>query len=297
MGLACELEHKFCKDKGLGRLEVGDFSTLTVSGGIRLWKQGRKRWQAYNSCDLQLAAPERSLALACVTKQRALFSDLGLNCWAVDAQMPGRLGRYDLLGDFCGRRNFGALGRVWVELKVVGCRDFEEKLAKHREKLKPKLAQVAAADSSVEALLFVATKAEKNGKSWGRPRLTAELLLASGGNWQQLVGSSLHKKRKRGTVGEQKPSLTEVWASMTSAGGWAERPGAEGGGEKLGRLKHFLRAVGLPNGNPGKRARPWNKKLGRAGHDLPEQVQLETPGKKPWVGTKETFRYLHKWCV
>ena len=127
------------------------------------------RWQEQASCGLEVAASERNFALACAQKQRALFSDLAFNCWAVDSRMPGRLGCYDFLGDFSTTTNFGAFGRVWVELKVVGAFRFEEKLAEHREKLEPKLARVAAADSTVEALLLVVTKAQRNGSAWLPP--------------------------------------------------------------------------------------------------------------------------------
>ena len=291
-GLACELGHKLCRDKGLGRLQTEDFARLELSGGTRLLRGAH--WQEQPSCTLEVAASERSFAFACVQKQRALFNDLAFNCWAVDKRMPGRLGSYDFLGDFSTATNFGACGRVWVELKVVGACRFEEKLAEHREKLEPKLARVVAADSTVEALLLVVTKAQRNGHAWLPPKLSAELLLASGGGWQQVVGDSLRRKRKRGTAGASKPLLGQVWKRM---GPFERPPGTDDSAERLGHLKHFLLALGLAGDSPGRRARAWNRVLRKAGRSVLQRVQLETPGKKPWLGTKATFRFLYTYCV
>ena len=181
-----------------------------------------------------------------------------------------------------------------MELKVVGADRFEEKLAERRKELEPKLARVAAADSTVEALLLVVTKAQRNGTAWLPPKLSAELLLAKGGGWQQVYGDSLRRKRKRGTAGHSKPLLGQVWARM---GRFERYPGADDHRQQLGHLKHFLQALDLPAGNPGKRARAWNRLLRKAGRGLLQQVKLETPGKTPWLATKATFRFLYTYCV
>ena len=120
--------------------------------------------------------------------------------------------------------NFGALGRAWVGMKVAGAPRFDEKLAEHREVLEPKLARVAAAGSTIEALLLVVTKAKRNGHAWLPPKLSAELLLASGGGWQQVFGCSLRRKRKRSAAGHSKPLFGQVWETI---GRFARRPGVD----------------------------------------------------------------------
>ena len=139
----------------------------------------------------------------------------------------------------------------------------------------------------MDALLLVVAKAEKDGPTWLVPRLSAELLLADGGGWQHLLGQNL-RKRKRGTVCPKLP-LRQVWGKME----FCRRPGEDGNSEKVGYLKHFLEALGLPATDTGRRAETFNKQLDRAGLDVFEQLDMGEAGLDPWVGTKATFRFVY----
>ena len=121
VGLAVEEGHRYCKAHGFGRLSQEAVTRVHLSGKSLRVRQG-VRWRKVPSCTLQLADQEASFVLAVVEKHRAFFNDLGLNVWEVDLRIPNRLGYYDLLGDFSTRKNFGVLGQLWIEIKVIfGC--------------------------------------------------------------------------------------------------------------------------------------------------------------------------------
>jgi len=187
VGLAVEVGHGYCKTHGFGRLSPASVSRVHVSGGSLQVKQGQ-RWRRVPSCDFELAPQEASFAVSVVRKHRAFFDDLGLNLWEADLRMPNRLGCYDLVGDFSVKKNFGVLGLVWVELKVFSGQGFAGKLQAQRTLLEEKLEQVNLANSSVEAVLLLAARADKVGRSWQAPTLAAQLLVADGSDWQTLAG-------------------------------------------------------------------------------------------------------------
>ena len=66
-------------------------------------------------------------------------------------------------------------------------------------------------------------------------------------------------------------------------------------GTKVGLLKHFLAALGLPAKNPGQRATTFNSLLKRSGcHGRVFNGSLKGKcGRKPWVATRQTFRELY----
>ena len=66
-------------------------------------------------------------------------------------------------------------------------------------------------------------------------------------------------------------------------------------GHKVGHLKHFLVALGLPGDSTSKRGPELNKHLASAKH--PERLEQKAlPGKcglQPFVASKATFRVLY----
>jgi hypothetical protein len=263
-------------------------STVRVSGAALQVKHGL-RWRKVRRCDLELAPRDASFACAVVRKHRAFFSDLHLNLWETDLKMPGRLGSYDLLGDFSTAKNFGVLGHLWVELKTVGSKNSWQKTADLKALLETKLQQVHKANPSVEGVLLVATKARRDGRSWQAPTLTAELLLVGGTDWLTLAGKALAKTVRGRANPLTKPSLSELWDQVE----WVPHPTAKG---KLGYLTDFLAALGLPTKSLGKRSKAFNKILAKSKctHRL-EQLKLNNKaGKEPWLARKAAFRVLYE---
>ena len=66
-------------------------------------------------------------------------------------------------------------------------------------------------------------------------------------------------------------------------------------GQKVGHLKHFLEALGLPANSTSKRGPEFNKHLASVKH--PGRLeQKKLPGRcgsEPLVGSKATFRVLY----
>ena len=140
VGLAVEKGHKLCFSKGLGSVTTADLSTVRVGGALQQLDGGR--WRSRGPVDLQLLGGDAMLAKTLLCKQRALLADLGLNIWAADEQMPGKLGFFDLLCDFSRVENFSVPGRLWVELKVFNAGRSNADVDAVKEDLCKKLAKV-----------------------------------------------------------------------------------------------------------------------------------------------------------
>lgn len=285
VGLAVEKGHKEAKAKGLGRVTTDSLSTVSVSGSAVQVLEGR-RWRRVTQCQLQLSSAEATLSLAIVQKQRRLLNNLQINAWEVDLRMPRRLGSYDLLGDFSGPQNHGVTGRLWIELKVISGRGYDTKLHKIQEDVEQQLRNVSDADPTVEAALLIATKAQRDGRAWHTPKLASFLALASGGGWQPLSGMSVPVRGRANP--STKPGLQEVWNGME----WSAHPHTQ---EKVGFVKHFLKALKLPRTSLGKRSKAFNKLLANAGVDgRLERVSMPSKaGSRPWVASKDVFRCLY----
>jgi hypothetical protein len=285
VGLAVEEGHRLSKARGLGQVTAASLSTVKVSGSAVQVLEDR-RWRAVSQCQLQLNEVESSFALSVVQKHRALFSSLQLNLWEADLKMPRRLGSYDLLGDFSLERNFGVGGRVWVELKVISAHHFNSQLQSYQAKLEQQLAKVNEADPTVEAVLLVAAKAQRDGRRWQSPQLVAKLHLMQNDTWQALNTPSFTVRGKANPC--SKPGLQAVWNQME----WVDHPTTQ---TKVGFLNHFLKALKLPRKTLGKRSKAFNKVLANAGlSDRLETVCLpNTSGQQPWVATKAAFRCLY----
>ena len=67
-------------------------------------------------------------------------------------------------------------------------------------------------------------------------------------------------------------------------------------GKNAGCVVHFLEAIGLPTGSPGKRAATFNRLLklrGHAGKFFRAKIENKQ-GRMPWVGTKAEFRQVYR---
>ena len=177
---------------------------------------------------------------------------------------------------------------MWVEIKVTAANDFGAEVEKFLEALEAKLPQVQQADSSIGGVLLMAARAEKlAGAGWAAPKVEA-LLHTPGSGWRLLCGSG-PQRVARGQAKLEKPPVAKLWKQME----WFDLAGGAG---TVGLLFHFLQGLGLPTGSAGKRARTFNKLLGKAGHPG-RLVQKKIPnraGDPPWVGSKETFREVYK---
>ena len=64
--------------------------------------------------------------------------------------------------------------------------------------------------------------------------------------------------------------------------------------KKVGLLKQFLEALGLPGESASKRVAAFNRKMLAGGHDVRFfQTKVQRAGKPPWVGTKDAFRAMY----
>ena len=285
VGLSLELAWKVSRDKGFGAVVAADVSTVHVVGELRVFEE--QRWRACRACDLQLRPQDASLSVAILRKERALFADLGLNVWLVDTRPGGGSVTYDLLGDFGTAKNFGVTGRVWVELKVHADGAFESEVARCKQELAAALPQERDRDPSLQGVLLVVAKVPRAGAGhWGTPTLHAMLLSGAATDWINVAGGS--RRAGRGQCIAGKPALTILWGKMQ----WVRTAQ----GMEVALLRHFLEALGLPVNNAGQRAATFNTLLrqnGSSGKLFEAKIANKT-GRKPWVGTKATFRDLYQ---
>jgi hypothetical protein len=298
IGLAVEKGLAFSKSHGLGKL-VGKegraaLKTVELSGeSLQVEVDGRRR--KVNTCSLQLRPADSSFAVAAVMQQRGIFRDLSINLWDVDKRIPGGLGSYDALADFSTMtRNFGVEGILWVEIKVLLSKDFEDKLEDHRGQLKAKLVEVQTQDPRVDAVLLVATKLKPDGASWQDPETVAQLLLSGKGKeWQTVAGNS-PVKIPRGKA-KQKPSLQHIWdttqhETLKLRGDRQKR--------KYWYLGDFLPKLGLPGKSLKKRSVAFNQTLAQKGFKEKDMVsQVQVPGKAgslPWLASTSAIRGLYE---
>jgi len=248
-------------------------------------------WRKVPNCNLELAPQDASFAVKVVQKHRSFCTDLDLNLWEVDLRMPSRLGYYDLLGDFSTTRNFGVLGKLWVELKTMSAANFEKQLGDQKELLEAKLGEVHQANPSGEAVLLLATKAQRDGRGWRAPTLVAELLLVGASGWQNLTRGPPAKTPRGKANPHTKPALQEVWTKLKN-----KRVKHPETGRKLYRLNDFLDLLGLPTKSLGKRSKTFNTFLSKEGcADRVEQVKLPNlGGSEPWLASKDAVRCLYK---
>ena len=287
-GFACELGHKYCRDKGLGSLIAKDLEKVSVAGPLQLLEQGS--WRRISSCELQLANRDALLALKVVQLHRRFFSDIDFNRWAVDVPKGRGNGSADLLGDFSTPKNFGCTGRTWVELKLMADRRFDQKYQEVKEQLQVKLEKACKADPSICAVMLVVVKAQRVGHTWEPKTLVSQLLLSGCVDWKILAGRPPAFKRAGKTNPFTKPSLQEVWDKL------GEEEVCPATHQKAYHLKHFLQALGLPCTSLKKRIGAFHEMLLQSGVSTKfRQVKIPgMPGSPPWMGTREMYRALYK---
>jgi hypothetical protein len=283
VGLAVELGHKLAKEQGLARTVAENLATITVTGPqLQVFVEGR--WTDSRKCSLSLQPEDAKVARTILMMQRRFLADLQLNVWFVDLFNAATKKALDLVGDFSGSRNFGVLGRVWIELKTWSATGFERSLKDQRDYLPTVLSEVQKRDKSIGAVLLLCAKVQKHDKTWETPSLIAMLYAHT---WQD-ISSCGKRKAPAGTVkAAQKPSLQEIWSGME----WHIVPA----GPPVGLLVQFLSGLGLSDGNPGKRAGSFNRKLRLAGNPSRiKQVEFPNkPGSQPWCATRSTLRMIY----
>jgi len=279
-GLSLELAWKKVRDKGLGLVTSADIGVVGVSGDLLL--QG----VAVQSCQLQLREEEKNLVLALLKKQRAFFTEVELNVWSVDFWTPGCSRRLDLLGDFGVRRNFGVLGRVWVELKVFSEARFDLEVKEWKEKLGVCLDTENQRDPTLQGVLLLAASVPRApGARWGAPTLHGMLLAHGSSRW---ISLACGRKAAPGQVKGAKPPIAELLGKME----WHQ----VSKGRQVGLLNNFLDGLGLPRKRSGQKAVTYNGLLRQAGKSgrLVEKKLKTKAGRPPWVAGKSTFRDLYK---
>jgi hypothetical protein len=286
VGLCVELCWKLVRDRGFGALGVALVRKVEVGGELRVLSEGK--WRSAQRCTLELALRDAALAVAVVKRQSAILNDLGINVWQVDTKPQGSASTFDLLCCFhAGSKNYGVAGKLWVEIKVVTARRFDEDVATWRAQLEVALHTEHARDPDLQGvLLLVASVAKGAGGQWAAPAHFAYLKALSSDSWVVLAGAA--KKTSRGKCQTQKPPLQTVLDKME----WH----TAATGSSVGLLRDFLRAFGLPVNNAGQRAETFNQLLRQSGcKERIKEVKLANKtGRKPWVGSKRAFRELYK---
>ena len=286
VGLSVELCWKLSRDKGFGSLGASQLRQVEVGGELKVLSDDR--WHKTRSCTLQLALRDAALALAVVKKQGAMLGDLGINVWQVDTRPQGGTRTFDLLCSFtAGRKNYGVTGKLWIELKVVSAHRFDEDVAAWKNQLQLALPEEHERDCDLNGVLLLVAKVEKGaGGQWLAPELSATLKALSAASWQHLAGGS--QRASRGQCKTTKPPLQTVLGNME----WL----LSDTGTRVGLLRHFLGAFGLPVNNAGQRAATMNTLLQKGGFEgrVKEVKLANKTGRKPWVASKETFRALYK---
>jgi hypothetical protein len=276
IGLALEQGYKLWPKKGLAAVTQEDLSSVRVTGKLEI--QGSKA----AACSLRLLDQDAALSFQLLKKTRSFLADLQANVWNVDKPAGSGQGSIDLVCDMAHGHQLGVSGLIHVELKVFAARGFEKKVADTQEELVQKLER-----SGASAIMLLAASVEKETRTcWCEPKLSATLLCRSGG-WQDVSPGGLRVAKgqiKRGYW----HALGQLWPKME----W-HRPSK---GPEVGLLKHFLVALGLPGNNPGSRASALNQVLAkkRVKNRLENLKLKNRPGRPVWVGSKQTFRAVHR---
>jgi hypothetical protein len=223
-----------------------------------------------------------------VKQHRGIAADLRLNFWEVDKRMKNSLGHFDFLGDFSStKQNWGVDGTLWVEMKVlVKSLDFAEKLEVRRQALESKLNRVKQAHPEIEGVILLATKAQKDGRTWQKPETLVQLFKvgADTGDWKTLAGKA-PKKPTRGRA-KRKPPLQHLWDTL---------PSETIEGKKCYYVANFLEELGLTKNSIKKRADQFDSMI--ANHGCPDALfQEKIPGKagQPiWFGSRRALRALY----
>ena len=169
---------------------------------------------------------------------------------------------------------------------MVSYTGFDSKVKNHKQDLLKKVGELQNLDATIEAVLLVAARIQKNGQAWMTPKMVGWLYTPGNDTWTMIAGSSVKVRGKASPA--KKPSLQMVWNQME----WETHPETQ---EKMGYLKHFLKAIGLPFLALEGRAKTFNKMLRNAGREERlERVSLPNKaGSEPWLGRKSLFRFLY----
>ena len=173
-----------------------------------------------------------------------------------------------------------------MELKVVAEGVFAKTVQDWKATLADGLVTESGRDATLQGVLLLAAKVPRvSGGRWGAPSLHAMLLAKGADVWLDVAGG---RKAARGQVKGAKPPLAKLWREME----WHQTDG----GQSVGLLKHFLRALGLPLKNAGQRAGTLNTLLRQSGKTgrLVERKLKSKSGRKPWVAPKDTFRDIYQ---
>ena len=279
-GLAVERGHVLASERGLASVKENAAALSPVFLGGQVGVREGRRWRRVRAANLEVALPECRLALSVVLQQREFLSELGLNVWAVDSQMPGRLGFHDLVADGSTNVAMAAYpGLVSVELKLCSAVGLTHKLAGFKQLVRDRFASLQSWDQRFQSQLLLVSVTSREGREWAKPELKAFNLGADG--WQQVGRPRL----RRGRIANKRP-LPEVFSAMQ----WHEDPD---GGTAVGLVSQFLEALGQSGHNAGERVAVWNSFLGYDPAFEIQRVAIKA-GRPPWAATKAVFRRVYK---
>jgi hypothetical protein len=197
-----------------------------------------------------------------------IAADLRFNFWEVNKTMKNSLGSFDFLEDFSTtKKNWGVEGTLWVEMKMVKSGlGSEDKLERKRLALENKLTNVRQAHPDVDGVILLATKVQKDGRSWQKPTTLVQLFKVG------VKAGKAPKKVVRGKAKHKLP-LQHLWNTL---------PSEKFGGQQYFYVADFLRELGLPSHSIKKRSENFNAMIaGRGSSDqlFQEKIKHELVGQ------------------
>ena len=291
VGLAVELVHKLARDKKwLLGITHEDVQTVFVQSNLQVERDGR--WVHAQECTLALKQADADLAIAIAKRQRKFFSDMDANIFYLDRYLEISGLRLDMQVDFSVRNQLAELaaGHLWVELKAMSTKGFDNNLKAHMQQLRSALPDAQAEVPSITGFILLACTIQKlTASTWDTPKLVVRLF--AGG--QELEVSPSGNIAGRGKCKTRtKPALGEVWASME----W-RRPEGQAQGPLYASVASLLKKLGLPAGNVPKRCKHFNVALSKIPGFTGRVARTKlggVSGSKPWVATKATLRENYK---
>ena len=116
--------------------------------------------------------------------------------------------------------NYGILGRLWLELKVMSSRYYDSKVSRCKAKVAKKFVEVSALDATIESVMLITARVEKDGVGWFPPSLDAWLFVPRRGDWSRVLGGPGNVALRGKADPAKKPPLSDVLRNVT----WVEHP-------------------------------------------------------------------------
>ena len=281
MGLALELAFQLGCSCGFMSVQAGDLQQVSVTGKeLYVRSSAGQPWTRCPQVLLEVVPGHAEYVVQTYIKLLAKLHSLGLNIFRADVKIPGQHGSHDLTAAFMLRQCLAA-GMISVELKMRSFhRGWAKVLGKLKEACEERLKMLSGlkSQSTFQGILLVVVWCSKAGGAWTASDLAVELLTKEG--WKKMQAPVTPVRSP-----VRKP-LSKVFNEMT----WHRLPMHRC---LVGKVAHFLKALGKTTHDVASSAKMWNKNLPRQVLKI-KKVKFSR-GDAPWVGSKVAFRRIYKY--